>query len=245
MGMLVNPTVFGGGIVTSGLVVHLDAGNSASYPGSGTTWYDLSGNGYNGTLVNSPTYSSGEMGSLYFDGTERYINLGSTYYISTGSAFTINTWFKWVYRDSVFHRISTLRASGTSTLGLGYAPASAGGYYGLYMTANNGWARLTSSYTITSDVWGMLTLTYNGSGSTTNANFGMYWNTSTVSLSSSGTSTPAVTTDNNYLCTRQPSDTAGKQYFKGYLSIYSIYNRQLSAGEISQNFNAIRGRYGV
>jgi hypothetical protein len=43
-------------IVTDGLVLCLDAGNPKSYTGSGTTWTDLSGNGNNGTLTNSPTY---------------------------------------------------------------------------------------------------------------------------------------------------------------------------------------------
>ncbi|MFN9898496.1 MAG: hypothetical protein ACK55Z_06825, partial [bacterium] len=47
----------GGNIVTSGLVLNFDAGNLSSYPKSGTTWFDLSGNGTNGTLVNGPTYN--------------------------------------------------------------------------------------------------------------------------------------------------------------------------------------------
>lgn len=50
-------------IVRSGLVLNLDAAEPASYPGTGTTWYDLSGNGNNGTLVNGPTYNSANGGS--------------------------------------------------------------------------------------------------------------------------------------------------------------------------------------
>lgn len=59
-------------IVTNGLVLHLDAGNPASYPGSGTTWTDLSGNGNNGTLTNGPTFDSANGGSIVFDGTDDY-----------------------------------------------------------------------------------------------------------------------------------------------------------------------------
>ena len=59
-------------IVTNGLVLCLDAANSKSYPGSGTTWTDLSGRGNNGTLVNGVGYNSGNLGSLVFDGVDDY-----------------------------------------------------------------------------------------------------------------------------------------------------------------------------
>jgi len=72
MGIAYNPR-----IVTDGLVLALDAGNTKSYPGSGTTWYDLSGNGNNGTLTNGPTYSSVNGGSIVLDGTNDYINFSS------------------------------------------------------------------------------------------------------------------------------------------------------------------------
>ena len=63
-------------IVTDGLVLRLDAGNRNSYPGSGTTWTDLSGNGNNGTLsATSIGYNSANGGSLVFDGTDDYVNL--------------------------------------------------------------------------------------------------------------------------------------------------------------------------
>ena len=62
-------------IVTDGLVLALDAGNPKSYPGSGTTWTDLSGNGNNGTLTNGPTYSSANGGSIVFDGVDDYAEI--------------------------------------------------------------------------------------------------------------------------------------------------------------------------
>jgi len=63
----------GPNIVTSGLVLQLDAANTKSYPGSGTTWTDLSGNGNNGTLTNSPTFSSANGGIFTFNGTNQFI----------------------------------------------------------------------------------------------------------------------------------------------------------------------------
>jgi len=58
-------------IVTNGLVLCLDAGNPKSYPGSGSSWVDVTGNGYNATLINSPTYDS-NVGFISFNGTNQY-----------------------------------------------------------------------------------------------------------------------------------------------------------------------------
>lgn len=63
------------GVVEYGLKTYLDAGNASSYGGSGTTWYDLSGNGNNGTLVNSPSFTSGDSGYFQLNGTNQYIRL--------------------------------------------------------------------------------------------------------------------------------------------------------------------------
>lgn len=53
----------GPNIVEDGLVLYLDAANKKSYPGSGTVWKDLSGNGNDGTLTNGPTFGSTNLGS--------------------------------------------------------------------------------------------------------------------------------------------------------------------------------------
>ena len=66
-----------GQIVTNGLVLALDAADRNSYPDSGTTWTDLSGNGSNGTLINGPTFSSVNGGSIVFDGLNDYVNIST------------------------------------------------------------------------------------------------------------------------------------------------------------------------
>jgi len=83
------------GVVTNGLVLALDAGISRSYSGIGTTWTDLSGNGKNATLINGPTYSSANGGSIVFDGSNDYaeISNASTLGGFTGD-FSIEFWFK-------------------------------------------------------------------------------------------------------------------------------------------------------
>jgi hypothetical protein len=63
-------------IVTNGLVLNLDCGNRLSYPTSGTTWTDLSGNNNNGTLTNGPTFNPNNLGSIVFDGVDDYVSVG-------------------------------------------------------------------------------------------------------------------------------------------------------------------------
>jgi len=76
-------------IVMNGLVLCLDAGNTKSYPGSGTTWIDLSGNSNTGTLTNGPTYSSENGGSLVFDGIDDYVTTS----LGTHTPYCIDIWF--------------------------------------------------------------------------------------------------------------------------------------------------------
>ena len=83
-------------LVMNGLVLCLDAGNSKSYPGTGTTWTDLSGNGNNGTLTNGPTYSSANGGSLVFDGTNDYTQ---TPLSGTFPQITVEFWGFFEYLD--------------------------------------------------------------------------------------------------------------------------------------------------
>ena len=77
----------------NGLVLHLDAANNKSYPGSGTTWTDLSGNDNNGTLTNGPTFNASNMGSIALDGTNDYIYRSSLSNFNS-STYTVLLWAK-------------------------------------------------------------------------------------------------------------------------------------------------------
>ena len=80
-------------IITDGLVLYLDAANSKSYPGSGTTWKDLSGKGNDSALTNGPNYRSTGMGSFLFDGTDDYSTL--PYNSSMDNDYTtVSVWIK-------------------------------------------------------------------------------------------------------------------------------------------------------
>jgi hypothetical protein len=85
-----------GGIVTNGLVLDLDAAKLASYPGTGTAWYDISGNNNNGTLTNGPTFSGvDKQASIVFDGVDDYVILPTNFFNhNAGTPFTVSFWFK-------------------------------------------------------------------------------------------------------------------------------------------------------
>ena len=84
-------------IITEGLSFYLDAANPKSYPGTGTSWKDLSNSGGNGTLTNGPTFDSGNKGSIDFDGTDDYITLSSSLIPSTDDW----TWSCWFNLDTI------------------------------------------------------------------------------------------------------------------------------------------------
>lgn len=184
---------------------------------------------------------------LEFDGVDDYINLGTSFFISRFVPFTINLWVAINPKplsgtQSDFHRIISLRAEGASTFGIAYVNQLNSGYRGLYITNRSGWVKADTSFYPPANTWGMITLTYNGLGSTDISNFKMYWNTSPLTFNISGLATPGLTTDNNYIGARQHGDV---QAYRGNISNVLIYNRSVTPAEVQQNFNAFRGRYGI
>jgi uncharacterized delta-60 repeat protein len=110
------PTHYGPKVVTDGLVLALDAADRISYPGSGTTWTDLSGRGNTGTLTNGPTYSSNNLGALNFDGIDDYSALTSNYTLSAG--WTLSFWGNPIFDSTVFANTVFYSASTPRTFSL-------------------------------------------------------------------------------------------------------------------------------
>ena len=120
----------------NGLILHLDSGNSSSYPGSGNTWFDLSDNNYNAVLMNSPPYSSSSGGLIGLNGSSQWIQLNSFAGVLTNnSAYSISMWFKstetnpsgGIHNNAIF---SMHTASGSNLYRIGAAPdANRGLYY--------------------------------------------------------------------------------------------------------------------
>jgi hypothetical protein len=220
-------------IITNGLVVALDAANTKSYPGSGTTWTDLSATGYNSTLTNTPIYNTGT--SFTFTGTQ-YAVLSRP----VQDDFTLSCWFK------------TTQSSGTPAgtqwwNGIGLVDAEvAGSVNDFGMTLYNAILRFgvgNPDTTISS------TLTYNDNR-WHYAAASRVKSTGAIALYIDGTLIKSGTVSNTSSLTSSTQIRIGclqtnLNFFVGDISSILIYNRALSADEVNQNFNAYRGRYGI
>jgi hypothetical protein len=239
-------SAFGGpNIIDDGLVLYLDAGNRKSYPGSGTTWFDKSGRGNNGTLINGPTFNTGSLGSVVFDGVNDYIGLGTPSVLNITSNLTINSWVNLtifptnsnnstiyekgyiVPNEQTFFRFTT--DSGVTSL-------DCGTYNGsniltkLTLTGSN--ANL-----ITTGSWNNLVGQYDGS----NWNIYVNGNLSSQTLTNQGPvpSAAPISIGAAYIA------TGYARFLNGRIAITQVYNRALTASEILQNYNATKGRFGL
>ena len=122
------------GIITTGMVLNLDAANSSSYSGTGTTWTDLSGRGNHGTLFNSVTYSPTNQGALVFNGNGNgngspnpYVNLPTTTDFNFGTGdFTLETW---IYPQSFSNYLHMIALPDQNTFALKAEVTSGNIYY--------------------------------------------------------------------------------------------------------------------
>ena len=203
-------------IITNGLVLHVDASNSNSYAGTGTSWYDLTGNGNDLRLTNGPVFTGTNGGIFTFDGTNDNANRAYTW----PSDFTFDLYCKPISSDGGFSRI----------IGTGDVFEFAIGndsyikYYYPGTWASTGATVAFGSYTHLCGV---------KSGS----NFYLYKN---GALASSGSITLTSVTS-LYLSSRHNSS----ELVNSSIAAFKIYNRSLTSTEVAQNYNALRGRFGL
>lgn len=232
------------GIVTDGLVLHLDAGNYQSYPIAGTTWYDLSDRRNNGTLTNGPTYARDGGGAISFDGANDYVNCGSNYLVNR--PFSINSW---VYYSSLtgFQMIVGQDTSAATLYGAFYwgkttdtpaIPPRTNNTFGLTLVTSS-FAEIYTYDTalVTTGVW------YNYSVSVDSNNIVLYKNGLNVATTSNSDTIAA--TSGNLLVGAAYYNNTIVDYFTGRNSINSFYNRALTPTEVAQNFNALRARFNI
>jgi hypothetical protein len=213
-------------IVRNGLVLNLDAGEPSSYPGSGNTWTDLSGNGYVGTLTGGPTYSSSNGGSISFDGTDDYVELNTTNIVTGTNAFSFDC----------FYTITAVNGGGEifGNYGSGYTTNYLwiSGEYGVYIQGNvyfPGAPLQAGTY--------HMAVTRTSSGSVILYKDGVQVN--------SGTLTASIPVGPNF---RIGADTnssggVGGERLNGKIYSQKLYNRALTSAEIQQNYQALRGRF--
>jgi hypothetical protein len=226
-----------GNIVTQGLVLNLDAAKTDSYPGTGTTWRDLSGFNNNGTLINGPTFSGpGKQASIVFDGVNDECNLGNILF--TSSIANNCTFDIWLYnlenRNSRYYLSKGSFASGLGGITFGLTSTISQRIRFQMESATSVRSPYVEFITPTGS-WYNLTYTYDGT------TIRGYQNSTTSNLYTSSLAGPLL----NISSPIKLGNDTFSGYANCYISNFKIYNRTLSQAEITQNFNALRGRYGI
>ena len=240
-----------GKTITSGLVLALDASDRNSYPGSGTTWRDLSGNGFNCSMTGSVSY--GTTFPQYFD----YANLPNHFIGNNSltsvisSAITITSWVKITNiaaRSVVFDKYQTPTLPAGYILEIGTIPSPALWTNTIRFFAvgstGNGWDPRGVSNALQQDIPTMVSITLDR----TAQQFAMYVNTSSISYTQGGglitelASNWATGTNVYTLGSYRPESTVDSNMYQYNLL---VYNRALSAAEIAQNYNAQKSRFGL
>jgi hypothetical protein len=235
-------------IITDGLVFAVDAANKKSYPGSGTTWTDLSGNGNHIDLYNEPIF---ENNTLAGDGVNVYGRTQNTLDLSSYNAITVVCSFQCITTQSIgmlYEHTSNWNQVNSSYGGFGLYTNAQGsglvkGYHHVQLRGNSSYAG-RNVYAPNNDIMTIYTtlhdFTQEGGNETS-----IYLN-GALETATGGSSYNANNTNN-----------FGNDYFylwsRGGLSSYSntrinflqIYNRALTPVEISQNYNALKGRFGL
>lgn len=222
--------------VTDGLILYFDAANPKSYPGTGTTWSDLSGSGNHGTLVNGVGYTSDVKGALTFDGVNDYVSLASTPQIAQS-----------VYSSTVEVVAYGDRTDATEVMFGGGALVTNQAYYLAFLSSDG------SNFT-----FGFQGNNQSGSTPRSNVNWNhyaglydnsagsrfRYFNQGLLSPSeSSGVSNTSAAT---FTIGAFDDVSVGVRFFlQGKIASVKVYNRSLTSDEIQQNYNATRARYGL
>jgi hypothetical protein len=224
-------TFGGSNTVTDGLVLWLDAANRKSYPGSGTSWLDLSGNNNTGTLTNGPTFSSANNGSIVFDGVDDYVQLSNPTFTNQMTAeifikIDTSNIIEPTVASYVLGRESAYRMIASTT-----------GFSWVCATTNNGWYTAGTAIGIEmpiNNIWNHFVGTYDGTKNS------LYVNGSLIVTGSAISGNIPLPGSTLQLMN---STAANVVDCKGTLAVTRMYNKALSAQEVRQNYDALKSRY--
>ena len=239
--------------ITSGLILHLDAGNPSSYSGTGTTWNDLSGNSRNATLYNGPAYSILDGGKIAFDGTNDYAQVSNPPSFGSGD-FAIEVWFK--RKESTLNwdncylitKWNSGSLGGTNEWGIGFGGSDDpgnGNKINFSLEAAGGGAYGLISDEILINTWyqavvvresGTLKMYINGSlRTTTTPSVATYGSLAGKSINSVGRALRIASHDNS----------GTTIYANVEVPIVRMYSRSLSALEVQQNYLSNKSRFAM
>ena len=223
-------------IVTDGLVLCLDAANARSYPGTGTTWTDLSANGYSGTLTNGPTFSSDNGGAFTFDGTNDHVLLPSNLISGNGP----------LSLSFVFSVGSSSYNADKKIFSYGHA-ANIGELLSFTFEGNgirwrhNGGNITYGANQISANTIKFVTMVLDSNATTTD-DLKCYIDAVEYAGSRTAGSDQTINITSGterYIGRFLYSNT----YWSGKVFMFQYYNRALTSEEVRQNFEATKGRY--
>ncbi len=231
----------GPNLINDNLVLWLDASNTQYYPGSGTTWTDLSDKGNDATLANGAAFDSGNKGSINLDGTNDKITVDYSESLECGSGLI--SCEAWVYFDAFDDGFPVIvkRGNGASNNDRPYT-------FGLHLDGYMRWILSDNSSGLTvcdtanifeAGRW------YHLVGTHDNSNAKIYQNG--VEVKSVSSSITELETSNFNTPTRigWRHTNTGVIYGNGKVAVARIYSKALTAMEVLQNYNAYKGRFGL
>ena len=215
-------------IVNDGLVLCLDAGDRKSYSGSGSTWVDRSGNGYNGTLTNGPTFDSANGGSLSFDGSNDYVDCGMSSFQPTN--MTLCAWIKKDNNGGSSGIIVKGDINETTEWGISFGYSNP---YRLVARERQYGNQLTYSWSneLAQNFHYISYVVVGGVSSKLYVDAELVSSDDTVSTIGLNSKNVLLGKWNNY----GSSD--------GLIAVAKIYDKALTAAEVLQNYNAQKGRF--
>jgi hypothetical protein len=232
-------------VPTSGLLVKLDANNASSYGGSGTTWTDLTGNGYNGILTNGPTFTSSAPKYFALDGDNDYINITNVAALQPGVGGTSGvTAIIWAYITSY--------AAFDGIISKQYGASTYDGFSLVFNTTNrlrlqmnggsvNGGYESASTNVFSLNTWTMFTCIPRFGGGATYPSKAYVNTTEVISVSNTESSIPS----NNAPIRLASGIQEGTPYPACRIGAFYYYNRALSAAEITTIYNTTKTRFGL
>ena len=237
-------TYGGPDIVTDGLIFSVDAANKKSYPGSGTTWYDLSGNGSTATLTNGPTFSSTKHGAIVFDGSNDYIQTNFVYSLPTITTnFTAGVWVNVptnTSSDGLTMISNYYSENGSTTIApfnlaiRGGNASDAGKFYGYSKGDGGSFHILYSTSRVDGGGWHYCVYSKNNNLYTVYVD-GVSENTTTSVLGVTNITHGMTLGNLNYYL--------NQGWLSGSIAHLTVHNKALSAAEILQNYNSTKNRF--
>jgi hypothetical protein len=224
-------------IITDGLVLCLNSADTNSYPGSGTSWNDLSGNANNGTLINGASFNSNNKGSIVFDGSNDYAQVTSPFGDIDWSsrAWSFSTWMKLdTLGDKCLVNLNSSNSLHYIVTNVFYSNGQSYWYFIKNSTATQtNFTQTTSNFTDNEIFY--FTMTYNGNG-LTNSNINFYKNTTLLTTTGGGGAA---------LGNQSGLQIGGNYPLDGNVYNFLMYNRVITQAEITQNYNATKTRFGL